>query len=94
MPDNPVAMNSNEREFGIEIPAVPQGTHEPGFTILPECLKVYFKNGGDIFRGFGADSKGIHPVFLGGWVDKEGVRIRQHHPVKNGLCVKKSFSFS
>jgi hypothetical protein len=57
MPDDPVTVYSNKREFAIVVTITTEGIHEPCLAILPECLEIDFKNGVDIFRAFLPDKK-------------------------------------
>ena len=76
MPDDPVLMDSNEREFRVDIAIVPQGIHEPGFPVLCECLEVNFENGRCILREFRPDDIGIHRIIFDGWPDKGDTRTQ------------------
>lgn len=73
MTDNPVSMNGNKGEFGIDIPVVAKGIHEPCLAILPKCLEMHLKNCGNIFRQFLPNTKGIHPVLYVARAYKAGV---------------------
>jgi hypothetical protein len=73
MPDDPLPMHCYKGEFRVDITIAAQGIHKPCLTILPERLEMYFKNSGNILREFRPDKIRIHPVLLGGCVDKEGL---------------------
>jgi hypothetical protein len=73
VPDYPLTMNCDKREFGIKNPAIPQGINKAGFIVMSKRLVVYLKNRRNICWRFRPDKKGIHPDVLVASGDKGDV---------------------
>lgn len=70
VPDDPVTVDSHERELVQVVPVISQGIHEPGLAILAERLEIDLENSVCILGSFLPDDKGVHPFLLDGRADK------------------------